>query len=101
MLPNVTEDFCNKINELNGQNGSPADTGVSAASGLDPGSCLAIGALGRFDDGQQYYTAFVNTTDETTFEQDPNTSAAKTAPQACVSCALDSQRHVYHVLLAR
>lgn len=100
VLPNITQQFCDKINDLNGQTGTPTDTGMSAASGSDPGDCLHIGADGRFDDAQQFYTT-VNTTDESTFRQDPEVSAARTALQACVTCSLDSARHFYHVLLAR
>lgn len=100
VLPNVSQAFCEKINEINGQSGTPADTGASTASGGDPGACLAIGSLGRFDDSQQFYTT-INTTDESTFEQDPNTSEARPAPQACVVCTAGSANHFYHVLLAR
>jgi hypothetical protein len=100
VLPNVTQEFCDKINEINGQSGTPADTGMAVAAGPNPGGCLAIGAVGRFDDARQFYTT-INTTDETTFEQDPNTAAARPAPQACVACDLDSANHFYHVLLAR
>jgi len=100
VLPNVTQAFCDKINEINGQTGTPADTGAGLPSGGNPGACLALGAAGRFDDAQQFYTT-VNTTDETTFEQDPNTSAARPAAQACVSCAVGPANHFYHVLLTR
>ncbi|HOO81509.1 MAG TPA: hypothetical protein PK513_03295 [Alphaproteobacteria bacterium] len=107
VLPNVTQAFCNKINEINDQPlslpnppGPPEDTGASAASGSDPGACLNIGALGRFNDTRQFYTT-INTVDETTFTQDPNTGAAVPAPQACVKCAIGPTYHFYHVLLAR
>ncbi len=99
VLPNVSEQLCTKINKINGQNGTPADTGGGAAAGSSPGQCLSIGALGRFDDAQQFY-ATPNTVDEATFEQDPSTSAARSAPQACVICD-DGKRHVYHVLMSR
>lgn len=100
VLPNVTQAFCDRINQINGQTGTPADTGASAASGADPGSCLHIGALGRFDDAQQFYTT-VNTVDDTTFEDAPESTEAAPAPQACVVCTLDSENHFYHVLLVR
>lgn len=100
VLPNVTDEFCQRVNDLNNQSGTPADTGGSAASGVNPGDCVYIGALGRFDDGQQFYSS-PNTMDETTFEQDSVTSAAHTALQACVVCSTDSENHFYHVLLAR
>ncbi|HBR69813.1 MAG TPA: hypothetical protein DEA55_10610, partial [Rhodospirillaceae bacterium] len=70
VLPNVTQAFCQKINELNQQGGAqPEDTGAVAAAGNDPGSCINIGALGRFDNGRQFYDSpsTPNTVDETTF----------------------------------
>ncbi len=108
VLPHVTSQFCEKINALNNQTGTPADTGVNVAAGADPGSCLNIGAIGRFDAGQQYYTT-INTVDETTFEQDPEAGAAYTTLQACVVCSMDTngangladEYHFYHVLVAR
>lgn len=100
VLPNVTQAFCDKINALNGQTGAPADTGVVAPSGANPGSCLAVAAAGRINDTQQFYTT-INTTDDTTFEQDPNTSEARPAPQACVRCDVGPANHFYHVLLVR
>ncbi len=100
VLPNVTQAFCDKINEINGQS-APADTGATAASGTtNAGSCVNVGALGRFDATIQFY-ATANTMDETSFTQDPNTSAARPAPQACVSCTLGGGNHFYHVLLSR
>ncbi len=100
VLPNVTQAFCDKINELNGQTGSPADLGAGVPSGGDPGACLAIGAAGRFDDGQQFYTT-INTVDDTTFDDAPESTDPRPAPQACVQCAIGSANHFYHVLLAR
>jgi hypothetical protein len=93
VLPNVTQGFCEKINTLNGQTGQPADTGGSVAAGPSPGDCLNLGPPGRFDDGQQFYDP-PNTTNEASF-------GVKPASEACVQCATDSARHVYHVLLAR
>lgn len=110
VLPHVTPQFCDKINDLNGQNGTVSDTGTGTASGLSPGDCVNIGADGRFDDGQQFYTT-VNTMDETStsFDHDSNTSAPRPAMQACVTCSADTnsangatdERHFYHVLMAR
>lgn len=97
VLPNVTLQFCQKINEMNGLTGMPTDTGASAAAGSSAGDCLNVGALGRFDDGQQFYDPpgdTPNTTNEASFSRKP-------ALQACVQCALDGQYHFYHVLLAR
>ncbi|MCE7887771.1 MAG: hypothetical protein DYH13_09775 [Alphaproteobacteria bacterium PRO2] len=102
VLPNVTQQFCNKINDLNGQpvTPTPEDTGSSAAGVGVTGDCLNIGPLGRFNGTQQFYT-LPNTMDETTFAQDPNTSAARPALQACVQCDIGPALHFYHVLLAR
>jgi hypothetical protein len=103
VLPNVTAQFCEKINALNGQSGQPADTGASAAAGATgAGDCIMMGDVGRFGDGvgDQYYST-PNTVDATTFEQDPSISAARPAAQACVQCAIGPAYHFYHVLLAR
>lgn len=100
VLPNVTQAFCDRINELNGQTGTPADTGTVATTGSNAGSCVHGAALGRFDDIQQFYTT-ANTVDDTTFEQDPTVSAASPAPQACVVCSIGPANHFYHVLLPR
>lgn len=105
VLSNVTGDFCDKINEVNGQPtttpGPPTDSGASAASGSSAGDCLAVGASGRFNDSQGFYSgANINTVNEATFAQDSATSAARSAPQACVACG-SGGNHFYHVLLAR
>lgn len=102
VLPNVTQQFCNKINELNGQpvTPTPEDTGSAAAGVGVAGDCLHMGPLGRFNSTEQFYTV-PNTTDEATFAQDPNTSAARPALQACVQCDIGPATHFYHVLLAR
>lgn len=110
VLPHVTQDFCDTINRINGQDGIPEDPGTAAASGTSPGECVNLGELGRFDDSQQFY-ANVNSMDEaaTSFEHDPNTSAVRPALQACVTCSADTnsangandERHFYHVLFAR
>lgn len=103
VLPNVTQQFCNKINQLNGQpvTPTPQDTGTGAAGVGVTGDCLNIGPLGRFNGTQQFYN-LPNTMDETTFAQDSNTSAARPALQACVKCDIGPNAlHFYHVLLAR
>lgn len=101
VLPNVTQAFCDAVNRANGQNGIPADTGASSASGSSPGDCVNLGPAGRFDDVRQFFDG-PNVMDEETFEQDPNISEVKPAPQACVSCTISGgSRHFYHVLLAR
>ncbi len=96
VLPNVTQAFCDKINEINGQNGTPTD------DNSDPGpTCINSGTSSRFDDGQQFYTGTnVNNVLSATFTQDTATSAARTALQACVKCS-DSSLHFYHVIMAR
>lgn len=100
VLPNVTQAFCDRINATIDQDGSPEDTGATAASGLNPGNCVHSDALGRFDAAQQFY-ATPNTMDETTFAQNPNTGAAYPAPQACVRCDIGNANHYYFVLMAR
>ncbi|MGH1398218.1 MAG: hypothetical protein ACRBCT_03295 [Alphaproteobacteria bacterium] len=110
VLPHVTAAFCAKINDLNDQSGTMQDTGTTAAGGSNPGNCVNIGALGRFDDSQQFYST-INTMNEASgsFEQDANTSAARPAPQGCVICSMDTnatdgtndEYHFYHVLMTR
>ncbi|MCC7305243.1 MAG: hypothetical protein IT558_03175 [Alphaproteobacteria bacterium] len=99
VLPRVTQQFCDRVNQLNGQS-VPEDTGASAAAGPSPGNCLFQGAVGRFNDTQQFYGT-PNTTDAASFTQDPEISAARPAQEACVLCELDGKNHFYHVLLAR
>lgn len=102
VLPNVTKQFCEKINSMNGQPATiPIDDGMAAASPSGPGDCIFMNnADTRFGNSVQFYN-IPNTMDETTFAQDPNTSTARTAMQACVMCARDSKYHFYHVILAR
>lgn len=101
VLPNVTQQFCAKINDLNSQSAQPLDTGAGAATTSNAGDCVYMGAPGRFNDGSSanFYAA-PNTMDLTSFAQDANTSTARPAPQACVQCD-DGSYHFYHVLLAR
>jgi hypothetical protein len=100
VLPNVTQQFCDRINKLAGQSSTPEDTGAGLASGANPGECVNLGDNGRFNDTQQFY-ATPNLMDESTFEQDPEISEARPALSACVHCAADDNLHYYHVLLAR
>ena len=96
VLPNVTQQFCDKMNSINGQSGTPSDNNSDAGP-----TCVHSGAASRFDNGQQFYSGVnVNNVLPATFEQDPVTSAARIALQACVTCQ-DGTRHVYHVLMAR
>ena len=90
VLPNVTQQFCDKINTLNSQASTPTDTGT----------CLWSDTTNRFNDSVQFLSS-PNTVDETTFDQDTNTSAARTALQGCVTCSTGSTLHFYHVILAR
>jgi hypothetical protein len=100
VLPNVTAQFCQRINEVNGQTGTPADTGTNAANSSTPSDCLNLGAGGRISDTRQFYET-ANTVDESSFAQDPATGRVRTALQACVVCSVGPANHFYHVLLAR
>ncbi len=105
VLPNVTLQFCEKLNAMNGQSTvQPEDDGTGSATDTLAGDCVNMGLEGRFNDGdgEQYYDT-PNTMDVTTFTEDPNLTPAqpRPAPQACVLCAADSSYHFYHVLLAR
>lgn len=95
VLPNVTAEFCAKINEMNGYDPAtqPQDTGASAASGGNPGDCLHGGASVRFGDSGQFFDT-PNTVDAASFTRKP-------ATQGCALCALDGEYHFFHVLLAR
>ncbi len=90
VLPKVTQQFCDKINRMNGQTGTPTDT-------VD---CLWTDTTGIFN-GSTQFSATPNSLDETTFEQDPNTTSARPAPEACVVCSTGNTRHYYHVIMAR
>lgn len=102
LLPNVTQDFCNKINEINAQSSQqPVDSGNASAVGNDPGSCIHIGSLGRVNDTRQFYDspATPNTFNEATMTSMPSL-------QGCVQCEMngastEDEYHFYHVLLAR
>ena len=110
VLPHVTADFCAKINELNDQTGTMQDTGTSTASGSDPGDCVNVGALGRFDDSRQFCSTINSMNDASArFVEDSNTSAPRPGPPGCVICSADTnsantttdEYHFYHVLLTR
>jgi hypothetical protein len=86
VLPNVTLQFCELINRLNGQTGSqPAEDGAG---------CINQGATQRF--GTAFFNdATPNTLNDASFTRTP-------ALQACVSCPADGGTyHFYHVLYAR
>lgn len=87
VLPNVTEDFCDRINELNDQNLTLTDDHDPSADGCiyAPGSEFA----GTYTSG-----ASTNTIDDTLFTHLP-------PKEACIHCESDDKLHYYHVLLAR
>jgi len=89
VLPNVRKQFCDEINTLNQQTLDPADTAA----------CLSAGTADIFNDTTQFSSS-PNTLDGATFTQDPNTSAPRTALQACVVCD-SGEYHFYHVLMVR
>lgn len=101
VLPHVTKQFCERINDVNGQPMSPipTDTGSTAASAGVAGDCVNQGAGGRFNDSEQFYKP-PNTMTEASFSIDSSTTQARTANQACVECD-DGTYNFYHVLLAR
>lgn len=102
VLPNVTQQFCLKINHVNGQPLTiPSDTGGGGASAVNAGDCIFMNnADARFGPSATFYSS-PNTMVAASFSQDPNTSAPRPALQACVQCARDGKYHFYHVLLAR
>ena len=86
VLPDVTKQFCDKINDLNGQTSSQP----VASSG-----CIEEGSSGRFGAGSPangFDDASPNTLDESSFTKLP-------ALQACVECS--GAYHFYHVLYSR
>lgn len=93
VLPDVTKQLCEKINEMNGFDAGtqPVDTGAG-------NGCVKSSDAQRFDDANQY-SAIPNEMDETTFI-DRNSGNEKEAPEACVLCD-DGTYNVYHVLYAR
>ncbi len=104
VLPNVSQEFCDRVNALNNQTLSPQDTGTGLASGNGAGdgagSCVAMGDLGRFVGA---FNTSPNTMEPSTFEQDTaySPTVPYPAPQACVQCSQDGNNHFYHVLLVR
>ena len=91
VIPNVTLQFCQKINALNGITSQPTDDGGSA------GNCVDAGSAGRFGSGSPTpvtYASSPNTMVTGSFSKLP-------AMQGCVQCTLGGGYHFYHVLLAR
>ncbi len=107
VLPNVTKQFCDKINKMNGldTDTQPEDKGATPAAGISAGDCLNVGALGRFDDARQFYdVANANDVqDDVATFVDATTGAQVTRPviQGCVLCETDSDYHFFHVLKSR
>ncbi len=96
VLPNVTQEFCERINTVNNQSpDQPEDTGSTASTSSTAGSCLNAAAAARFDNAVQFYTT-PNTTDASTFTTLP-------AKQACVQCPdmPGAPYHFYHVIMSR
>lgn len=88
VLPDVTQAFCDKINQMDGFATTPTDSGA----GQD--ACVYGGNALRFDGGTLYNDVTTNTMDAGSFSVTP-------ALEACVLCAADGKRHFYHVLHVR
>lgn len=87
VLPNVTQPFCERINQVN-------DQALDVAAGIqDPGAGGCIFATGSEYTGTFTNGAGANVLDDTLFTHNP-------ASQACVRCS-DGSLHFYHVLMAR
>lgn len=88
VLPNVTQAFCERINELNGQN-------LNLSADLDPSSngCIYAGSGNEFT-GTFASGGTANTIDAALFTQIP-------PKEACIRCQSDGALHYYHVLLGR
>ena len=87
VLPNVTAEFCSKINAQVGYTAQPTDTGAGATN------CVNGGATLRFDAGTQF-SGVPNTVNAATFSVKPSV-------EGCVSCVADGAYHYYRVLMAR
>lgn len=95
VLPNVTKDFCERINSVNDLTGQPLDPGSGSASARNAGACVNLGTDGRFGPEATFYED-VNEMDDKSFSKKP-------ATQGCVQCTgrPGSPYHFYHVLLSR
>ena len=83
LLPNVSDEFCDFVNDSVGYTGIPNDNG----------NCVYEAASGRFDGGTLFATT-PNTTEEATFSETPSY-------KACITCQTDGSKHYVHVLMAR
>lgn len=96
VLPKVTEDFCARINTLNGQV-TPSDPNATGTA-----TCIYGGSTVIFNGTTTFTTGgAINQMNAATFTQDPASGAARVASEACVTCIGANGRHYYHVLLAR
>ena len=88
VLPNVTEAFCNRINDIKGQD-------LTLTDGHDPSAngCIYAGAGNEFS-GVFLDGAGANTLNDGFFTHLPPT-------QACIRCESDGALHFYQVLLSR
>lgn len=88
VLPNVTQAFCERINELNGQN-------LTLTANHDPSAngCIYTGGGNEFT-GTFVTGGTANTIDHTLFTQIP-------PKEACIKCESTGALHFYHVLLGR
>ena len=86
VLPNVTEGFCEYINNSIGYSAQP----------IDSSTCLKSGDGLRFSSSQQFTSGgSVNTVESATFSVKPSTSG-------CVECGSGTGNyHFFHVLMAR
>lgn len=85
ILPNVTQDFCEKTNSIIGYNATNQPT--------DSSTCIHGGASQRFNDTTQFDSS-PNTVTDATF-------SIKPSMQGCVQCTNDNSYHFFHVLMAR
>ncbi len=83
VLPNVTSEFCNLVNQTIGFSSLPQDSA----------SCINGGSAARFNDSTQFISP-PNTTIETSF-------SVKPAMQGCIQCTSNNSLHFFHVLMAR
>jgi hypothetical protein len=88
VLPNVTSDFCDRINDLNEQDLTLTDNHDPTANG-----CIHTGTGNEFA-GTFTSGASTNYLDDSFFSHLP-------PRQACVLCESDGELHFYHVLMGR
>ena len=98
VLPNVSQTFCDAVNQSVGLD-APADTGAGSASGGSAGGCVHMGEGGRFGDNAQFYDD-PNTMDEQSFRRYDEKKHTTPSPMACVTCS-SGERHFYYTILAR